>query len=372
MIHKLIIDARMLTSSGIGRYLTEILLRIKNDYDILCLINKADKEFFVNHQIKFRIFDAKFYSVKEQLLFPKYGNKDAIFWFPHFNVPLLPFQCKKRVVTIHDVYHLAFYNQLSLAQKIYAKLCINRALKKSDKVITVSEFSKKEIIKHTKQEYSDKISTIYNGVSGDFKTIDVNTTKPEEKLKAKYILFVGNVKPHKNLKRAIFAFQKLTQENPELTKNLRFKIIGRRDGFITGEPELTDLIENDNELSRLIEFTGFLSDDALIELYRNAEGLIFPSYYEGFGLPPLEAMASGCPVILSNAACMPEICGNAALYFDPFDVNDISEKLKQIIKNEDLRRKLIQKGYKQANRFTWEISASKHKQLFNELIDEIK
>lgn len=146
-----------------------------------------------------------------------------------------------------------------------------------------------------------------------------------------YILYVGNDYPHKNLKRLKLAFEKL-----------------KKQGFNYG----------------LVLATKFVSEQELDDLYKNASLFVFPSLYEGFGLPPLEAMKRGVPVVSSNATCLPEILGNAVLYFNPLDVNDIADKIKKVLTDKNLREQLIQKGFEQVKKYSWEEMARETLKLY--------
>ncbi len=366
---QIVIDARMINSSGIGRYLQNILPEMINYFQRIVFLGSPHllKEKLNNQNLQIIPFDKSIYSISEQLEFSKIIPKCDIFFSPHYNIPLFSIKAKTRIATIHDVFHLAFYKDLSIPQKIYSKIVIDQALKISDHIITVSNFSKNEILKYTKKEYENKISTIYNGVKPIEKD---HTTNIHSIDKNPYFLFVGNVKPHKNLVRTIAAF-KLLLLDCEKNKQEKpfFIIVGKKEGFITGDNNVIDLIDNDPLLKNHVMFTGWISDNELNILYANALSLVFPSYYEGFGFPPLEALSLGCPAIVSNAACMPEICDNAVLYFDPFNVNDIYDKMKHIIINENFRNNLITNGLEHAKRFSWQISVNKHIKLFEDLLN---
>ena len=342
MKKKLTIDFRMHNASGIGRYIRNLVPFLVDEFDITLLGKKEELQnySFVN-KVKIIESNSNIYSIKEQIeLFKKIPQSD-IFWSPHYNIPILPIKAKKRIVTIHDVYHLAFYDNLSLSQKIYSKFMINQAVKKSDIVLTVSNFSKKEIIKYTNT--NKNIEIIYNGIEKDWISNDIY---PKEN----YILYVGNVKPHKNLVRALKAFLLLKN------KNIKFKIVGKKEGFITADTQIDKIAK---ELGNRVEFTGYVSDDELKKLYQKAKFFLFPSLYEGFGIPPLEAQACGTPVIVSNVASLPEVCQDSTLYCNPYDIYDIKNKMEQLINNETLQEELVQKGFENIKRFSWEKSANK-------------
>lgn len=362
---KIVIDARMINASGIGRYLQSILPGIVSHFECITLL--GDKK-LINKVLDTPLsaeiipFRNSIYSLSEQIKYTQIIPKCALFFSPHYNIPLLPIKAKHKVVTIHDVFHLAFYNELSLPQKIYSKIVINSALKKSDKIITVSNFSKKEILKYTNSKYEEKISVIYNGI--DLKKKGKRYTKD---ITTPYFLFVGNIKPHKNLKRTLESF-KLFLEKYQNSENLpQFIIVGKKEGFITGD-NVVNLVEKDFLLRKYVKFTGWIDDNELDELYSNALALIFPSYYEGFGFPPLEAMTFDCPVIASDKACISEICEDAALYFDPFSVKSIMEKMMIIFNEKDIRNNLVLKGKERIMHFSDKKTVEKHIKLFNQYL----
>jgi glycosyltransferase involved in cell wall biosynthesis len=361
----IVIDARMIDASGIGVYLQNVLTSIIDDYNITLL---GDPVKLARYNKKAAIIPLliPIYSLKEQLALSKVIPDCDIFWSPHYNIPLFKIKAKDRVVTIHDVYHLAFSKQLSYAQRIYANVVIKAAVKLSGNIITVSNFSKNEIIKYTGCNIS-KISVIYNGVKNHGVKNDFNTVSEKYKLPNKYVLYVGNVKPHKNLKKLLEAYLLL---NTRLQKQYKIVIVGKKDGFITGDSTLFGLIKTIPGLIDSIVFTGFVDDEDISTIYHNASVFVFPSIYEGFGFPPLEAMSNGCPVIVSNKSSMPEICENAVIYFDPFNENEISEKLSEVLTNKDLQHQLIKRGKLLVENFKWETAASKHKALFDYLMNK--
>ena len=339
---KIAIDARMINSSGIGRYLQNLIPYILEKHEITLLGIKNELKLFSSFaQVQVIEMESDIYSIKEQIELNQKIPDCDLFWSPHYNIPLLPIKAKKRMVTIHDVYHLAFYDTLSFSQKMYAKLLINQAVKKSDVILTVSNFSKNEIIKYTQTKKN--IEVVYNGVDENL----INNKKID---KENYILYVGNVKPHKNLVRALKAFKKIDNQN------LIFKIVGKKDNFITKDTEVEQLAI---ELGNRVEFTGYVEDSKLVELYKKAKIFLFPTLYEGFGIPPLEAQACGTPVICSNVASLPEVGGESVLYCDPCDINDIADKITLLLEDKSLQNELIQKGYENLKRFSWEKSAKK-------------
>ena len=361
----LVIDCRMISNSGIGRYISEILPYIIDKFkEEVVLLGK--KEELQQYNTPILEFNAPIYSIQEQLKYSRIIPKSKLFWSPHFNIPLFPIRSEKRITTIHDAYHLAYYKYLSLSQKIYAKTVINAALKISDKIITVSNFSKKELLQYTHLIYKDKIEVIYNGISDkksdeNNKNVSVNPYP--------YILYVGNIKPHKNLENALEAYALFLKKHSEITNKPLFKIVGKRDGFINGSQDrLKKILDNNPVLNEFVVFTGFVSDIELNKLYSEALAFIFPSKYEGFGLPLLEAMRANCPVLASNIPPIREICGDSVLYFDPESINDISEKISLIYFSEDLRKELMNKGDRIYKKYLWEASAKKHLNIIMQLL----
>jgi glycosyltransferase involved in cell wall biosynthesis len=356
----LTIDGRLITNSGIGVYIQNVISEtLLSEFDVTILYNTKDQHFFKNlaNEATLVPYNAALYSIKELIQTPLKTFASDIFWSPHYNVPLINFAKKLKIVTIHDVYHLAYYKTLSSKQRIYAKLMMHRAVDASDIVFTVSEFSKNEIIKFTACNPA-KIHVVYNGVNflRYNKQFPANN-KAEVLLKYgithPYILFVGNVKPHKNLQNALLGYKKFLEAAQGELKNINFVIAGKQEGFITGDDEIAKIITQPFFKENVI-FTGWVDDQDLPILYQQASTFIFPSLYEGFGFPPLEAMAAGCPVVSSNAACLPEIYEDAVVYFDPWKVSSIAEALLKVLTNVEVRNELIQKGYKQSGKFTWD------------------
>ncbi|WP_223154209.1 glycosyltransferase family 4 protein [Campylobacter concisus] len=348
---KLIIDFRMHKASGIGIYIKSLLPYLVEKFDVILLGSRAEiQDYAWSKSVKILECKSKIYSIKEQLELPLKIPKCDIFWSPHYNIPILPIRAKFRVVTIHDAFHLAFYDTLNFMQKIYAKTILNQALSRSDIVLSVSNFSRSEILKYTKTDKN--IFVVPNAIDERRfnQYCDSNTLEAvarDYSLPKDFVLFVGNVKPHKNLKNLLFALEKT---------NLNLVIVGKKDGFITGDSVISEIIQTKN-LSNRIFFTGYVKDTDIAAIYNLAKLFVFPSLYEGFGIPPLEAQACGCPVVCSNAASLPEVCGDSVIYFDPHDVEDMRNKIQIVLSDENLRNELRAKGFENIKRFSWERSA---------------
>jgi glycosyltransferase involved in cell wall biosynthesis len=345
----------MLFASGIGTYLRNILFYLEKqpELSITLIVQSSSKEFLKERSFKTFICDVPIYSVQEQLILPWKIPKCDIFWSPHYNIPLLPIQARKRIVTIHDVCHLVHGDSLSFIQKKYAILMLRQAVARSDAVCTVSQFSQQEIVRWTGAD-QEKIIWSHEGVDKEF-------FSPSDPLEARacvqkkygiqrpYILYVGNFKPHKNIHRLLEAYHFLRTKHQEHD----LVLVGKRgrDGFM----EKTMRCHQKN--GPYVKILENVSDEDLADLYRAARVFILPSLYEGFGLPPLEAMSCLCPVVASNAASLPEVCGDAALYVDPLDAQSIAYGLLQVLEDSTLREFLIENGRKKVKEYSWKNAA---------------
>jgi len=338
-----IIDARMLNASGIGTYIRNILREIakQNIFDIKCIINAEQINSVLELGVQdYIIFKSKFFSPYEQIEYlTKLPNAD-ILWTPHFNAPLFSLKNKiaKRVVTIHDMFPYEFRENFSFFSFFYINLLMKRATQLSALVFTVSDFSKTEIIKHLKIS-SEKICTVPLGVDPGFTLRD-----NDNKIDKKYILCVGNVKPHKNIKKAIEAFNSISDQIPQY----QLVIVGKSDGFYSPEKGLDRILKN----NKRITFTGFVSFEELRKYYLEASMLLFPSLYEGFGLPVLEAMAFNLPIAASHRASIPEVGGDAIVYFDPESKNEISEAILSVLSSDTACK--VSSYQERLKKFTWE------------------
>lgn len=356
------IDIRMINHSGIGTYIQNIvpILLEKRQNDKFFLIgknNEIKQHSWINKKnVTVINCDSPIYSITEQFALKKLIPKStSLFWSPHYNIPL--FYRGKLITTIHDVFHLAFPEQLSLTQKLYSKIMFKAVNFKSNLIVTVSNFSKKELIEKNKTNFQ-KIRVVHNGVNR-IENPKIKQTN-NDLLSKSYLLYVGNVKPHKNLSNLLDAFE-IIQEK----ENIDLIIVGKKDGFITPDKKVLKKAES---LGSKVIFTGFISDELLAEYYKNAIALVFPSLYEGFGLPPLEAMVMKCPVISSNKASLPEVCQDSALYFNPESVTDIAEKIQTLLKDQKLQVEFKNKGVRHVQSFSWKKAAEETLTVMDEVI----
>jgi glycosyltransferase involved in cell wall biosynthesis len=366
---KLVIDGRMIDHAGIGTYIRNLVPRISDHYGIFLLV-PAEKlqEFAWADRVEIIDTHSPIYTIREQLELPRRIPLADALWSPHYNIPVLPVRAKKHIVTIHDVFHLAFNNSLPLPQRIYSRNMFRRVIKKADKIITVSNNSFNEICRFTTVS-PELVTVIYNGIDRELFQVEtdrnnLNRIRQKYRLPEQFILSVGSIKPHKNLKRLLLAFRQLENDIGEI----KLVLAGKEEGLITRDRESASLINDDPYLKSRVMFTGWIVREDLPRLYNMALFFVFPSLYEGFGFPPLEAMACGCPVLLSDIPVLQEICENAASYVDPLNVQDIAAGLRHLLKDQDLRHRLQASGLRRVGRFDWQESADRHMEVIDQAI----
>jgi glycosyltransferase involved in cell wall biosynthesis len=255
---------------------------------------------------------------------------------------------RHKIMTIHDLAFLKNPSWYSRTYYWYYRLMTPLAVKTSQYILTVSEFSKNEILRSYPFLKEEKIHVVYNAINRQLFQHTPNLPASAER----FALAVSSIDPRKNFHRLIQAFNNIS--------NIKLYIVGQYNPVFQRQDGLTKGTDN-------INFLGRVSDEKLVSLYNQADFFIFPSLYEGFGLPPLEAMACGCPVLVSDIPVEKEVCGDAALYFNPLDSNDIHDTILQHLKGNDLSRKAMQeRGFQNIKRFSWEKSAIIVLQLINE------
>ncbi|MFZ3032358.1 MAG: glycosyltransferase family 1 protein [Candidatus Moraniibacteriota bacterium] len=365
------IDARFYGSlgKGLGRYtekLIEHLEAIDHDNTYVIFLRRENFSEYVpkNPRFKKAVAQYAWYGFAEQLLFVwrLYGHAFDLVHFPHFNVPLLyrrPF-----VVTIHDlilVHYPTLRNTTRFISLYWIKFFVYRlviasAIRRAEQIITVSHFTEADIIKHYPGA-KGKITVTYEAAdsfcqilspreeqalferTGLLMTpVDGQDTRLYHDILKPYFLYVGNAYPHKNLS-VLFAVARAFP-------TYALVLVGKEDFFYRRLKEEVKRAHLQNVI-----FTGFVTDQELSVLYRCARTYLFPSLYEGFGLPPLEALARGTPVVSSERGSLPEILGNAALYFDPMDEQQLVEVVQKIEHDDVLRNEMRHRGYVQGARF---------------------
>jgi len=246
-------------------------------------------------------------------------------------------------------------------------IIMERTCRRADMIVTVSEYSKKEIIKYLKIN-PQKIQVIPCGVdleryTGTCEEKDIVQARQTYKIPEEYFLYVGTLEPRKNIERLIEAYAQLVkclEEAPAL-------VIGGKKGWMYDQ---IFLLVKEYGIESRVFFTGYLDDAAVPLLMKGAVAFLFPSLYEGFGMPPLEAMACGVPVISSNAASLPEVVGDAGILIDPYNVKELSEAMERVLKDGEMRNMMRRKGLLQVQNYTWEKSAEKLKNLYHKMAEE--
>lgn len=341
------IDARWLNASGIGTYLRHVVPGIVAafpEYRFVLLGNIEEvEELELRSDAKVDVIPAssKMYSISEQIeIFRKIPKDTGLYFAPHYNIPLA--YRGKMLVTVYDLFHLAMPHLVGgFHKRLYARFMFDAVRRRADAILTISRFTRDELIRYTGVG-RQQIYPIHLGVDESWFEVP-SAGNPYGK---PYLLYVGNIKPHKNLGALIKAFEALAEDIPH-----DLVLLGKREGFITGD---SSSVLEARKLRGRVYFTGRVEDATLKQYVLHADALVFPSLYEGFGLPPVEAMAAGCPVISSNAASLPEICGDAVLYCDPYNPADIASKIRLLMGDEELRSELRARGSVRARRFTWE------------------
>ncbi len=338
---------------GSGQYGYEIIKNLnkidrKNDYLIYLPVNPSSDMPNVSENWKYKIISSRKLWTVTALSphFIRNRSKVDVFFTPTHYLP--PFAPKKSVISILDVSYIYFPQLFTKKDLIQLKKWTHFSAKKAEKIITISESSKSDIIKEYRVK-SEKVHVIYPGIriEKNLKNItNMEDLRKKFNIKEEYILFVGTLQPRKNIVKLIEAFSKLDGD-------LHLVIVGKK-GW--NYEEILNAPKKFGVESKVI-FIQEASDEDLPVLYKNAKFFILPSLYEGFGLPVLEAMSYGTPVITSNISSLPEAGGNAALYVNPNDAKDIFDKMKKLLGDSNLRKDLIKKGYEQVKKFSWEKSA---------------
>jgi len=320
----LTVDLRMYQHSGIGRYLRNLFPQLLPllEADRIRILSRrellGETAWLQDGRVELVEEPARVYSVAEQILRLKgVYRQTSVLWVPHYNVPL--YYGGPTVVTIHDVAPLAMPEILGNSLKrAYAKLLIARAVKQAAAILCVSEFTARELRERLSVP-AEKITVTYPGLDMGWPKMAIPHVEANG---VPYVLCVGNVKPNKNLGFLLRTFAGIRESVP-----YRLVLAGKMRGF--GTEDLA-VIRQAEEMGDRVRFTEEISDDELISLYAGASALCLPSLYEGFGLPLLEAMQLGCPVLCSTAGSLPEIAGDAALYFDPRSEAELAKRLLQV------------------------------------------
>jgi glycosyltransferase involved in cell wall biosynthesis len=345
-----VVDARLARASGIGTYIRNTVPSVARlaphwTFTVVVDTKDGDRSWIDLPNVRIAPATSAIFTVREQIEMPALIPRDAdVFWATNYNFPLL--QRKTLVVTVHDLGHLRLPEYArSVARRAYARFMFAQARRRAAALMFDSEFTRDEF--HALVGPTNGSSAVVHlGVAPSW----FETAMDQSPLTEPYFLYVGNIKPHKNLHVLLTAFERVSERMPA-----RLVLIGRSENFRTADASIRARIGGSSRVALLGEV-----DDALARRYvRHATCLVLPSAYEGFGLPPLEAMAAGCPVIVSRAASLPEVCGSAARYFDPADADDLATAMLEMFTNGASRTALVEKGKARARQFDWSITARK-------------
>ena len=363
MVPKITIDARWL-NTGLGTYTYNLLVelsKLRPEISVTAIVNDSGADLLAQLHHAFIRVRSGGYSVGEQFEVPKVVRGSDLLHATHYNVPVL--YRGKLVVTIHDLIHLTPEGHKGrIGVWAYAATMLRIAARKADRIITVSEFTKRQLIERLGVP-GPKIRVIPNGVSKQFCELNREEARAsvcsDLKRERKYFLCISSLRPHKNvslLLEAAALFWKRMSVDWDL--------------LIVGKGEEQESLQRQCErlgIEKKVVFLPFIQDSLLPQMYAAAEFFVMPSLIEGFGLPVLEAMACGTPVACSRSASLPEVGGDAAVYFDPKNSESMAEAMCSAA-SRSVAVELRRKGLEQAKRFTWSRSAQAHYEVYREVL----
>lgn len=357
------IDARLINSST-GRYMERLLYYLEqvdkeNHYTVL--VPKKDKSYWVptNGNFIVRIADFENYSLNEQIGFKKLLD-DLSPDLVHFCMPQQPVLYKgKHVTTIHDLTLLNTYNSdknwfVFHTKQFVGRFVFKHVAQSSSVVITPTEYVKQALVDFAHIPKSKIVVTPEAAEPAHNDPVEYRSMVGKE-----YVMYVGGQSDYKNIRRLIQAHQKLLDSHP----NLHLVLVGKTTGK-SGAAARNNQAWSQDLKHKNVTFTGFVPDNQLSWLYKNTKAYIFPSLMEGFGLPGLEAMAAGTPVVSSNTTCLPEVYGDAAEYFNPTSIDDMAATIARVIDNKNLQDKLVSRGYEQVKKYSWKRMAEQTHQVY--------
>ena len=363
------IDIRKWHDYGIGTYIRNLvreLARLDDTTEYFLLCRKPDLKQVKSLGSNFTglVQSSSNYSVAEQISIPTilWQKEATLFHTPHYVLPLLT-PCRS-IVTIHDCIHLKFPQYLpNRIAYAYAWANLWTATHKAQKVITVSEFSKKDIVRYFDIP-EDKITVIPNAIDERFKIApsenEMVRLRDRYQLPKRFVMYAGNIKPHKNIERLIDAFALIHKRGLD---DVGLLISGSE---VSKYSKLRRAVHRYG-LHKHVRFLGYQTESSLAVLYRLASVFVIPSLYEGFGLSPLEALASETPVVASNVSSLPEVLGNAAIFVNPYEADMIADGIVTALEDSDVITDLKEKGRIRVNRLSWNQSVKKVKEIYQEV-----
>ncbi len=366
MSSHIVIDARRSQDFGIGTYIRNLVRALAsidhhNRYTLISAVDEAASLKDLPENFSTAIYSRIDVDAFDNLAFPAFlrGLRPDLVHIPLNRVPLV--MVRPYVVTVHDMSSLMFEDQGSDMQMRFRRYRYKRGLMRANEVIAVSEATKRDI-ENLLGIPPDHIHRVYNapdpgffGHGNGFNEQEKQRILERYQIQYPYLLYAGNVRPHKNIPRLVEAFAVVRDQlsaHP-VYKDLRLIIIG---DTISQYPALRQAVIK-SRVENVVRFLGFVPFDTLRYLYEAATAFVFVSRYEGFGLPPLEAMACGTPVVASNVSSLPEVLGDAAVQVNPANVFEIARGITEVLLDDGLRSALVRCGREQASRFSWERTA---------------
>lgn len=336
----IVINAKFLSQrlTGVHRYAIELCRHLPLQIGEHEVVFAAPKDAVMIKELshfRFEQFGFLKGNLWEQIELPLFLKRNESPLLMNFS-GISPYLYNNKLLYIHDLAYLHEPKWFSKSFGLAYNTLLPKIAKKTKEILTVSEYSKADIIKYYKVK-PEKIDVLFAAASDRFQDLKLQ--------KEDFVLMVSSLDPRKNMKRAIEAFLKVDS-------HYKLVIIGDKMKSFSN-PDLEKFAHEER-----IVFTGYLSDEELVSYYNRAKAFLYPSLFEGFGIPPMEAQKCGCPAIVSEITCLPEIYGDSVLYCNPLDIDSIKNAVELLISDKILREKLILKGFKNAERFSWEKSAN--------------
>jgi glycosyltransferase involved in cell wall biosynthesis len=351
--------------AGISRYTYELAKYYKQSHTNIDILVRRDVSSKFDNNSNLIIYNKNIKNSKDRIIAEqvktlKIFNQYDLIHCPDYAVPVLT--TTSCVATIHDLAFFAIDDKYTNLQVLTKKFLMNITVRKAKKLICISKFTAQELIKYYPKIDDSKIEIIYNGFKYDPSKLsnDRINLSVRFKIYKPYILYVGTLSPSKNIKRLVQAFYVLKK----LGYDYQLVVAGKK-GWMYGE--IFNEVKKMN-LENEIIFTGYVSEEELESLYKNCKFFSFISLYEGFGFPPLEAMARKKPVLVSKVASIPEVVGDAGLYCNPYSVEDIAKNMVKLIKDDNLTNMLINKGCKRVKDYSWDITAKKTYEVYEKIL----
>lgn len=348
--------------AGISNYTKNLIDNMIEKNDIDFMLSEEVKEKYSNqNNVKFinNINSSKSRIFYEQIRALKYYKGYGVIHFPDYATPI--FSSSKKVATIHDMAFFTVGDCYTKGQVETKKFLLDRTIKSADKLICISNFTYTELKKYYPNLNQEKVEIIHNGFNKPLKKYE-EASLAKFKLECEYILFVGTISPSKNLINLIEAFR----EVKNFRKDIKLAIVGKNGWKFEN---IYKTVEKLNLINDVI-FTGYVTNDELETLYKKSMFVVYPSIYEGFGLPPLEALSRNKPVLASNIPVLKEILGESAFYCDPYNKENIAEQILNLIKNREYRMSKCELGLKTVDLYSWEKCANKTYNVYKSLMGE--